>query len=65
MHVTSNYYRSGEHLPVTENTLLERATRSVRHARESIQAEPLRPSKSTMRRLARHYKDSRSKACSA
>lgn len=58
MHVTSDYYRGGEHLPEAEDALVERWTRSVRHAKKSLQVEPLRPSRSTLRRLARHYEDS-------
>ena len=55
MHVTSDYYRGGEHLPEAGDALVERWSRSVRNARESLQVEPLRPSISTMRQLARHY----------
>ena len=55
MHVTSDYYRGGEHQPEQEDALLERWSRSVHNARKGLQAEPLRPSRSTLRRLARHY----------
>jgi hypothetical protein len=58
MHVTSDYYRGGEHSPEQEDALLARWSRSVRNARKSLEAEPLRPSRSTLRRLARHYQDS-------
>lgn len=57
MHVTSDYYRNGEHLPEAEDALVARWSRSVQNARKSLQAEPLRPSRSTLRRLARHYQD--------
>jgi len=59
MHVTSDYYRGGEHLPATPDSLVEHSSRFVRNTKE-IQVEPLRPSNSTMRKLARHYKDSHS-----
>lgn len=65
MHVTSDYYRGGEFLPAAQDTLVERPVHSVRGTRKSIQVEPLRPSNCTMRRLARHYKDSRSPNYSA
>lgn len=60
MHVTSDYYRGGEHLPEVEDALVERWSRSVRNARKRLQVEPLRPSRSTMRQLARHYENSHS-----
>jgi hypothetical protein len=60
MHVTSDYYRGGEHLPEAEDALVERWSRSVQNARKSLQVEPLRPSRSTLRQLARHYQDSHS-----
>jgi hypothetical protein len=55
MHVTSDYYRGGEHLPEQADSLVERWSRSVQNARKNLEAEPLRPSRSTLRRLARHY----------
>ena len=61
MHVTSDYYRGGEHLPEEEkeeDALVARWSRSVKNARKGLGAEPLRPSRSTLRRLARHYQDS-------
>jgi hypothetical protein len=58
MHVTSDYYRSAEHLPEVEDGLVERWSRSVKNARKGLGAEPLRPSSNTLRRLARHYQDS-------
>ncbi|MFT6059050.1 MAG: hypothetical protein ACJAS5_000477 [Lentimonas sp.] len=60
MHVTSDYYRGGKSLPVAQDVLMEHSSSAVRDARKSNQVEPLRPSNCTMRRLARHYKDSRS-----
>jgi hypothetical protein len=65
MHVTSDYYRGGESLPAAQDTLVERPGYSVSGARKSIQVEPLRPSNCTMRRFARHYKNSRSPNYSA
>ena len=58
MHVTSDYYRSREHLPEGEMGILERWNRSVQNATKGGQAEPLRPSRSTLRQLARHYEAS-------
>jgi hypothetical protein len=60
MHVTSDYYRGGKSLSVAQDLLMEHSSSAVRDARKSNQVEPLRPSNCTMRRLARHYKDSRS-----
>jgi hypothetical protein len=58
MHVTSDYYRSREHQPEEEMGLVERWGSSVQNARKGLGAEPLRPSRSTLRRLARHYENS-------
>ena len=60
MHVTTHYSRGAESLLTAQDAILERSVHTVRDTSKSIQAEPLRPSDSTMRRLARHYKDSHS-----
>jgi hypothetical protein len=65
MHVTSNYYRGTESLPAAQDPILKRSGHTVSNTSKSIQAEPLRPSDRTMRRLARHYKDSHSPKYSA
>lgn len=60
MHVTSDYYRGGEHTPEQVGGLVERWNRSLRNAQKRVEAEPLSPSRSTLRRLARHYQENRS-----
>lgn len=60
MHVTSDYYRNGEHLPEQADGLVERWTRSIQNARKHVEAEPLSPSNNTLRQLARHYQASHS-----
>jgi hypothetical protein len=60
MHVTSDYYRGAETSLAAQDAIVGRSGQAFRDTSKSIQAEPLRPSNITMRRLARHYKDSRS-----
>ena len=60
MQVTSDYYRNSEHRPELKDGLLECWTRSVQNAKEAFDVEPLRPSRSTLQKLARHYQKSRS-----
>ena len=58
MHVTSDYYRGREHPPEAVLGLAERWSRSVQNAKRTLDAKPLCPSRSTLRRLARHYENS-------
>ncbi|MFQ3224600.1 MAG: hypothetical protein ACI8Z5_000850 [Lentimonas sp.] len=58
MHVTSDYYRGREHQPKETLGLVARWRRSVQNAKRGQDAEPLCPSKSTLRRLASHCENS-------
>ena len=58
MHVTSDYYRSREHQPEEEMGSVECLSRSAQSVKQVQDVEPLCPSKSTLRRLARHYENS-------